>query len=134
MERSLDSCRRFGQTPFFLLRTLAVSMVLNALVVLQWWVVGRGLGLSIPFGLLMMVVPMVICIAALPVTPSGLGVRENLFVHLLYTVTPASRALSLSLLAFAGSLIWSLVGGVVYLLLRDRHHLGEKELTATADD
>ena len=134
MERSLDSCRRFGQTPFFLLRTLAISMVLNALVVLQWWIVGRGLGLSIPFGLLMMVVPMVICIAALPVTPSGLGIRENLFVHLLHAVTPASRALSVSLLAFAGSLIWSLVGGVVYLLLRERHHLGEKELTATADD
>jgi len=136
MERSLDSCRRFGQTPYFLLRTLAISMLLNALVVLQWWIVGRGLGLSIPFGILMMVVPMVICIAALPVTPSGLGVRENLFVNLLHklTLAPASQGLSLSLLAFAGSLLWSLVGGVVYLLLRDRHHLGEKELTATADD
>jgi uncharacterized protein (TIRG00374 family) len=136
MERSLDSCRRFGQTPYFLLRTLAISMLLNALVVWQWWIVGRGLGLSIPFGILMMVVPMVICIAALPVTPSGLGVRENLFVNLLHklTLTPASQGLSLSLLAFAGSLLWSLVGGVVYLLLRDRHHLGEKELTATADD
>jgi uncharacterized protein (TIRG00374 family) len=134
MERSLDSCRRFGNTPFFLLRTLAISMALNALVVLQWWVVGRGLGLSIPFDLLMMVVPMVICIAALPVTPSGLGVRENLFVHLLHTITPAARALSLSLLAFAGSLIWSLIGGVVYLLLRDRHHLAERDLGATTAD
>jgi uncharacterized membrane protein YbhN (UPF0104 family) len=134
LERSLDSCRRFGKTPFFLVRTLAISMALNALVVLQWWVVGRGLGLAISFDLLMMVVPMVICIAALPVTPSGLGVRENLFVHLLHTVVPAARALSLSLLAFAGSMVWSLIGGVVYLLLRDRHHLAEKELSASTGD
>jgi uncharacterized protein (TIRG00374 family) len=136
LERSLDSCRRFGRTPYFLLRTLAVSMMLNALVVLQWWVVSRGLGLAVPFDLLSMVVPMVICIAALPLTPSGLGVRENLFVQFLVDagVTTASRALSLSLLAFAGSLIWSLVGGVVYLLLRDRHHLAERELSASAED
>ena len=134
LERSLDSCRRFGRTPYFLARALAVSMALNALVVLQWWTVSRGLGMSIPFDLLMMVVPMVICIAALPVTPSGLGVRENLFVHFLHAVTLPSSALSLSLLAFAGSLIWSLIGGVVYLLLRDRHHLAEKELTASAED
>ena len=39
-------------------------------------------------------------------------------------------ALSLSLLAFAGSVIWSLVGGVVYLTLRNRHHLREVEIAA----
>jgi hypothetical protein len=37
----------------------------------------------------------------------------------------ATAALSLSLLTFAGSLFWSLVGGGVYLTFRDRHHLAE---------
>jgi uncharacterized membrane protein YbhN (UPF0104 family) len=137
LERSLDSCRRFGRDPLFLVKTMGVSTLLNAAVVWQWWVVGQGLGLSYPFKLLLMVVPMVICIAALPITPSGLGVRENLFVHMLSstTTTVASRALSLSLLAFAGSLLWSLVGGVVYLLFRHRHHLAEEELeTANPED
>lgn len=130
LERSLDSCRRFGAQPGFMFKSVAVSMLLNGAVVLQWWVVGHGLGLAVPMMLMLMAVPIVICIAALPATPSGLGVRENLFVHMLSSVTPASRALSLSLLAFAGSLFWSLVGGVVYLLFRDRHHLAEKELGA----
>jgi hypothetical protein len=109
-------------------------MLLNAVVVAQWWMVGRGLGLSLSPALLLMAVPIVICIAALPVMPvGGLGVRENLFVHMLKTAAPASSALSLSLLAFAGSLLWSLIGGVIYLLFRQKHHLTEAQLAQEAE-
>jgi glycosyltransferase 2 family protein len=128
LERSLDSCRRFGREPFFVTRMLGVSMLLNFVCVLQWQVVGHGLGLSIPLPLMLAVVPSVICIAALPVTPSGLGVRENLFVHMLADPAQATQALSLSLLAFAGFLFWSIIGGIVYVLFKDRHHLAEAEL------
>ena len=130
LERSLDSCRRFGKEPLFVVKTLAVSMLLNAVCVLQWQVVGKGLGLEIPLITLGAVVPMVICIAALPITPSGLGVRENLFVMMLNNPATATPSLSLSLLAYAGSLFWSVVGGFVYLLLKDKHHLAEAELVA----
>lgn len=133
LECSLDACRRFGQTPHFLLRTFAVSMLLNVMCVLQWHVVGRGLGLSIPPLTMLVVVPTVICIAALPITPSGLGVRENLFVQMLDNPALATSGLSLSLLAYAGSLFWSLVGGGVYLLLKEKHHLHEEELVARND-
>jgi hypothetical protein len=61
-------------------------------------------------------------------------VRENLFVIMLNDPTIATPALSLSLLAYAGSLFWSLVGGGVYVLLKDRHHLAEAELEANADE
>ena len=64
----------------------------------------------------------------MPITPSGLGVRENLFVMLLSVPeigAPATLALAMSLLAFAGSLLWSVVGGVVYLFLKQREHLDE---------
>ncbi len=130
LERSLDSCRRFGKERTFILKTLAISMLLNAVCVLQWRVVGTGLGLEIPVVVLAAIVPMVICIAALPITPSGLGVRENLFVMMLNNPATATPSLSLSLLAYAGSLFWSVVGGVVYLLLKDKHHLAEAELVA----
>lgn len=129
LERSLDSCRRFGKEPFFVTRALALSMVLNVVCVLQWQVVGKGLGLAIPTVVLFALVPMVICISALPITPNGLGVRENLIVMLLGDPTIATTALSLALLAYAGSLFWSLVGGVVYLTLKDKHHLSVAELT-----
>lgn len=75
-----------------------------------------------------------ICIAALPITPSGLGVRENLFVHMLGNEALATRGLALSLLAYLGFLIWSLAGAVVYLLFKDKHHLSERELAAKNDN
>lgn len=128
LEKSLDACRGFGKSSGFLLKTLGVSMALNAVCVFQFTAVAKGLGLEIPSAALFVMVPMVICISALPITPSGLGVRENLFVMLLTVPeigAPATLALALSLLAFAGSLIWSLAGGVVYLFLKQREHLDE---------
>ena len=131
LERSLDSCRRFGAEPFFISRTLGVSMILNAACVLQVWVLSLGLDLHIPPLALFLIVPTIICISALPITPSGLGVRENLFVFILASPAlqvPATSALSLSLLAYAGSLIWSIGGGIVYLTLRQRRRLQPEEL------
>ena len=128
LERSLDACRNFGRDRLFLVKSLGISMLLNAACVVQFLTLARGLGLEIAPGVLSMMVPMVICIAALPITPSGLGVRENLFVTLLgipLIAASAKLSLALSLLAYAGSLTWSLVGGVVYLFLKERQHLDE---------
>jgi hypothetical protein len=72
------------------------------------------------------IVPMIICISALPVTPSGLGVRENLYVLMLGAPAIAvgpTQALSLSLLAYACGLFWSLIGAVVYIGLKERGQL-----------
>jgi uncharacterized protein (TIRG00374 family) len=128
LERSLDACREFGRDRVFLFNALAISMVANALCVLQFLALAWGLKLTVAPVALFVIVPIIICISALPITPSGLGVRENLYV-LMLTVpeinVPATQALSLSLLAYAGSLFWSLAGGMVYLSLKERHHLAE---------
>jgi glycosyltransferase 2 family protein len=128
LERALAACRQFGRERFFLTRMLGISMILNVCCVLQIIVLGRGLHLEISPIALFVIVPIVVCISALPITPSGLGVRENLYVLMLavpeINVDP-TRALSLSLLAYAGSLFWSILGGVVYLSRRDRDHLAE---------
>jgi hypothetical protein len=131
LEQLLEACREFGRERFFISRALVVSMVLNAVTVLQFMILASGLGLRIPPLNLFVIVPVIICIASLPITPSGLGVRENLFV-LMLAATPigvhATPALSLSLLAYAGTLVWSVVGGIVYLMFKERHHLKEEEL------
>ena len=128
LERCLDACRSFGRAPGFLAEMLGISMLLNAVCVLQYIALARGLDLALNPLILFLSVPMVICISALPITPSGLGLRENLYVLLLtgpgIAIEPTG-ALSLSLLAYAGSLLWSLIGGVVYAGLRERHHLRE---------
>jgi hypothetical protein len=138
LERGLEACRVLGRERRLLGRALVLSMMLNAVCVLQFLALGRGLGLPVSPWVVFLVVPVVICIAALPVTPSGLGLRENLFVLLLAHPAlgvPATEALSLSLLAYAGSLSWSVLGGLVYLGMKDRRFLTpERDLTASPAD
>ncbi len=126
LERSLDSCRQFGKEKRFLVKAVVLSLVLNIIWVLQIWVLGLGLDLSIPFTALLVIVPIIFCISALPITPNGLGVRENLFVLMLAVIAvPRTAALSLSLLASAEGILWSLIGGAVYMGLREKEHLSE---------
>jgi uncharacterized protein (TIRG00374 family) len=126
LERALDSCRQFGRQTSFLLKTIAISLLLNVIWVVQVIVLGRGLDLVIPPMALFVIVPVIFCISALPITPNGLGVRENLFVLMLGVVkVPMTAALSLSLIASAQGLFWSLVGGSIYLGLREKEQLGE---------
>jgi len=126
LERSLDSCRQFGKEKVLLVKAVALSLVLNIIWVLQISILGGGLDLSIPFTALLVIVPMILCIASLPITPNGLGVRENLFVLMLALIAvPRTAALSLSLLASAQGIFWSLIGGVVYMGLREKEHLSE---------
>ncbi len=124
IERALEAMRHFGQERGLLAKAVGLSMLLNLACVLQIWALARGLDLDIPPQVLLVLVPIIICIAALPITPSGLGVRENLYVWTLSVPAlgvPAAAALTLSLLAFAGFLLWSLVGGLVYLRFRRTH-------------
>ena len=123
LERSLDATRKFGVSPWFITKTMGVSMILNLVCVLQLMVLSDGLDQNIRPSALFVIVPMIICISAIPITPSGLGVRENLFVLMLSSpplFVDSTSALSLSLLAYGGSLFWSLVGGVVYTTMKRR--------------
>jgi glycosyltransferase 2 family protein len=126
IERSLEACRTLGGEPGMLIKTMSLSMILNVLCVLQIIALSQGMNLRVPAFTLFAIVPVVICISAIPVTPSGLGLRENLFVLMLghpLVGVPATQALSLSLLAYAGSVVWSLIGGLVYLNLPERQKL-----------
>ncbi len=128
LERSLISCREFGRNRRFFLRMVLVSMALNLVCVAQYVILARGLAIDVPLAVWGLVVPAIICVSALPITPSGLGVRENLYVAVLAAAPffiSTTSALTISLLAYAGSLAWSLVGGGVYLFLKDREHLAE---------
>ncbi|MFI0348311.1 MAG: lysylphosphatidylglycerol synthase transmembrane domain-containing protein [Chthoniobacterales bacterium] len=66
------------------------------------------------------VYPIVNTISAIPISLSGIGVREQLFETLLNTLydTPRSLAVLISLCGFFLTVLWSLIGGLVYLFYR----------------
>ncbi len=126
LERAVDSCRNFGAQKHFLFKTVAISLLTNLMFVIQIIMLASGLGLSIPWLPVFVIVPVIFCISALPITPNGLGVRENLYVLMLYAIgAPKPGALSVSLIASAQGLFWSLAGGVVYMVSRQKDHLAE---------
>jgi len=128
-ERSIDSCRQFGKRRGFLLKTMLISLLINVVVVLQSTVLAGALGLEVDSVALWLIVPMVVCISALPIAPGGgTGVREYLYIFILGCLAPPvgkTLALSLSLLSYAPTLFWNLAGGVVYLGLKKRERLQE---------
>jgi glycosyltransferase 2 family protein len=84
----------------------------------------RAMGEHIPLLLLYAFLPIVITIATLPISISGLGVREGSFVVLLGLIkVPPETATSLSLAWFFSSVLGSLPGLVAYL----RHSGGSTE-------
>ena len=60
--------------------------------------------------------PIISVIAAIPVTPGSLGVREGLFATMFGAIdVPAHFAVPLSLMGYIGSLAWSLFGGLMFV-------------------
>lgn len=124
LQRALEACKKTARQGHVITKVFLLSMLLNGFCVLQFYIIARDLGLNITSIQLAVIVPMIICISSLPITPSGLGVRENLYVIMLgapmLAIAPA-KALALSLIAYAGFLCWSAFGVFFYLAYR-RHH------------
>lgn len=124
--QALGGCRQLARHPGFLWRMAGWSLLVNIAIVGAFAALAQGLGVKSSPVALWYLVPAIVSVAALPVTPAGLGVRENLFVWLLTVpalgVKPGA-ALSLSLLGYTVNLLWSVIGGVVYLATPGREQL-----------
>jgi uncharacterized protein (TIRG00374 family) len=130
IERSLEAFREFGRNGRFWWEIIPISILANIVIVLHFLSLTWGFRLHVSAHALAEIVPTVTSISALPITPSGLGVRENLYVLMLAAPgvgVEASTALLLSLIGYSTSVAWSLIGGLVYITQRDKQHLDEIE-------
>ena len=77
----------------------------------------HALDLPLAFADLLVVFPIITVLAAIPLTPGSLGVRETLYVQLLHPFgIAAGPALMLSLLGYLAATAWSLFGGLLFAL------------------
>jgi uncharacterized protein (TIRG00374 family) len=136
LQRGIEAGRTLGRRPSLVFQTVMVSILLTCICVLQLLTLVWGYGLKVPLAPMLFMVPSVICISALPLTPNGLGVRDNLYVYLLNLPQigiSAGTALAISLVAYACSLVWSALGGILYLLMRRETDLAEAMAEERAD-
>ena len=104
------------KNPAILIKTLILSIVNHILFIFLAMFVGKSIGVDIPLADYLTVFPVINFIAAIPLTPGGLGTRDAAAVFMLGLLGVAEPiALSISILVYVATLFWSAVGGVVYL-------------------
>ncbi len=119
--RIYDSFYLCFTRPSILLYTGMISIFNHFMVLTMMYCLGRALLIKMSFLDYFTVGPIVNSVSAIPLTPAGIGLREYAAIEYLDILgVSATKAFPLSLLIYASMLIWSLVGGVVYMLFSDK--------------
>jgi len=109
---ALHACGMGGMT-----RALTVSLFFNLLLIAVVAVLALGLGIRVSLWYFMLFVPLISFSLTLPISISGLGVRETTFVLLFGQAgVKQPQALALSLGFYGVTLATGLVGGALYAL------------------
>ncbi|HJM81990.1 MAG TPA: lysylphosphatidylglycerol synthase transmembrane domain-containing protein [Nitrospinota bacterium] len=100
-------------------RELAKAFVAGTVIqferIIFIYIIGCALQIDVGLAPYFVFVPIVTAITLLPVSISGIGVREGGYVLLFgYLGVPAAEAFSLSIIGFAVSLITIIPGGLIY--------------------
>lgn len=100
------------------LKALFWALLLQINVILHYYLAGRAFQLEIPLLDYFIFIPIILLILTIPVTISGLGLREMLFIQIFSTYGIAEYlAFSFSLVAdFVFTLIIGIIGGIIFIL------------------
>jgi hypothetical protein len=133
VELVISGFRQHGVALHLTLASLIAGIVMTAMLIAAGYCIGIGIGLAVTYMQMLVIMTVVICVISLPISIGGHGVREGIFVIMFtaFGVIGANRqtgggqeiAILFSLLFFAIPLIWSLVGGIVYLIFRHDYEL-----------
>lgn len=114
-----DSFWHFSRSKTLVFYAFLLGILLQINVILYYFFIARGLSMPISFVEACIVMPILICIQLLPLTPGGIGVREFSYIYLLKPFG-VSEALSVafSLWDYILTFFYGLIGGVLYLWKR----------------
>jgi glycosyltransferase 2 family protein len=116
VRRTYEALYLFRRNRWHLLWPGTLSLANLLLLTAATTALARALDLQLPFRDLLTVFPAITVLAAIPLTPGSLGVRETLYVQLLAPLgVAAGPALMLSLLGYLAATFWSLAGGIFLL-------------------
>jgi len=99
----------------YLFQAFFWAFLLQVNVIIHYYLIGKALHLDIPLLDYFIFIPIVLLILIIPITISGLGLREGSYVEIFkfYGIPPQS-AVSFGLIDWAFGLIIGIVGGIIY--------------------
>jgi len=117
-----EACDRYRKKWRHALAGIGISCLMLLGYYVTFWVGALAVGCDVGAGTMFSIMPVVDSLSAIPVTVSGIGLREKLFEVLLADIAgiPAAMAVSVSLTGFLMNVAWSLIGAVLFL-----RHRGE---------
>ena len=99
-----------------LFKAFLYSVVIQISGIIAIYILSKGISLNISFLSLLIFVPIIILISFIPISISGIGLREGAFVIFLGTIgVPSDLAMTLSILWFLSVVVASLWGLFEYL-------------------
>jgi uncharacterized protein (TIRG00374 family) len=101
-----------------LAKAAALSLLFHLLTIVNTGAVGFAVGWTeIPWRDLLVVVPLILLIGAIPISPQGLGIQEGAFVFFLSSVgATEAQGLAIGIILRAKSYLLALIGGLLWLL------------------
>jgi uncharacterized protein (TIRG00374 family) len=110
-----------------LIRIFLFSIVIQGGLIVGYLILARGMGIGVPTGYFFLFIPLATAVSMIPISLSGLGIREGAFVFLFTRVgATQEEALGLSLLWFAIMVCVSLLGGIEYVRAGGKKGFGSR--------
>src|SRR3990170_8967752 len=104
--------------PVVLLKAFGVSFIIQFMSITIFYLISKGLDMTVSIGYFFLFVPIAVTISMIPISLSGLGLREGAFVYLFTKVGATdAQALSISLSIFGVMVMLGLIGGIEYMRL-----------------
>jgi hypothetical protein len=106
----------FWRNRAMLISASAVSFVFHFLQIATQFIVARALNLDVPFSYICVFHPLVSALSSIPITLSGIGLREGGYLWFLHRIGIAqANAIAYGVLWFVVLVASSVLGGVVFL-------------------
>ncbi|MEP4078646.1 lysylphosphatidylglycerol synthase transmembrane domain-containing protein [Haloferula sp.] len=106
----------------YALVALVAAVIMLPVYYGSFWFGAKAAGSSVEAGPVLISMPVVDMMGAMPLSIAGLGVREKVFESLMSDLTGMDPAVAVaaSLIGFCCTLVWALLGGLLFLRPRDR--------------
>jgi len=118
-----EKLRGYKKYPLRLLIATFDSIFMQVLGILTYMALFKAAGISISLGLVFVVMPITILIAAIPISFNGIGVREWSLLSLTAYTINSEQILASLLLSYAIAILQAVQGGIFYITSHDRVHI-----------
>jgi len=109
--------KSFKKSRIVLVQALLYSFLLQFMVILNYFLAARALGIELGLVAFIFIVPVVATIAMLPISIGGIGLRENSLVFIMVAMGIVNQKAALfSLIVLVMILLFGLFGGIAYVI------------------